>query len=87
MFAVDGARVSVAVLLSRDRITCLAAVGNVGDDGLRASLDTATAYFGAGSPGSPSGEDAIDGASLSVADAKLRVMGACDATVSYICHN
>jgi len=79
--AVDAARVSVAVLLGRYGIANLAAVLDVGDDGLDTSLHTATAEFGAGSEGSPAGDDAIDGAGLGVARLNLAVCSARNTTV------
>ena len=81
MGAVDTARVSVAVLFGRCGITSLATVLDVGDDGLDTSLHTATAEFGAGSKGSPAGEDAVDGAGLGVARLDLAVCSARNTTV------
>jgi len=82
MRAVNGARVSVAVLLSRNCIASLASVGDVGDDGLGTSLDTATAEFSAGTPVGPVGEDAINWAGVVVAISGLAVFATLNTTVA-----
>jgi hypothetical protein len=84
VYAINGARVGVAVLLSRNGITRLATVGNIGDDRLRASLNSAATDFGAGSPGSPAGKNTVDGTGLCVADAILRVKRALNTTMGDI---
>jgi hypothetical protein len=87
MLAVDGARVSVAALLGRDRVARLTAVRNVGDDGLRTGLDATATEFRACGESSPAGEDAIDRASLSAAGLIVFVVGAPNTTVSNVGDN
>jgi hypothetical protein len=80
--AINGAGVSVAVLLIRNYVASLASVGNVGDDGFGTSLNTATTEFSAGAPVAPVGEDAIDWAGVVVAISSLAVFPALNSTVA-----
>ena len=51
VYAIDGARVSVAVLLSRDRQADSTTVGSSDDDGASTAVDTTTAVVSANTPG------------------------------------
>jgi hypothetical protein len=84
VFAVDGARVSVAVLRGRESGAHLAAVSDVGDNGASTLFYAASAKFGASGESSPAGEDAVDRAGLGVAGLVVDVVRALDSSVSNV---
>jgi len=80
VFAINRARVSVAVLLSIDRIACLATVGGSSDNGTGTALNAAATKFRARRPLGPAGHDAIDGAFLFATRLVTEIVDACLAT-------
>jgi len=81
VLAIDGARVGVAVLLSRHRAASSATELASSDDGLGPGLDTATTDLRASGPSSPAGDSAVDGAGERVASGRRRESGARKAAV------
>jgi hypothetical protein len=82
MLAVDGARVGVAVLLSRDLVAWLAAELSSSDYRLGLSVDTTATKLRASRPTTPSRDDAVDGAFLGTAGTVFKVFsGAAGTTV------
>lgn len=75
MHAVDGARVGITVLLSRDLVAWLAAELSSSDYRLGSSVDTTAAELRASRPTSPSRDDAVDGAFLGTAGTVFKVFG------------
>jgi hypothetical protein len=60
LLTVNGARVGVAILLSRQRVTGFPTMSYISDDGTSASLYTTSAKFIASSPASESRDNTID---------------------------
>lgn len=80
VFAINRARVGVAVLLSIDRIACLATVGSCSDDRTGTAFSATATKFRARGPGSPAGNYAIDWAFLFATRLVTKIMDACLAT-------
>ena len=81
VLAVDGARVSVAVLLGDKCPGRCTTEGSCVDNRSGAALDTATAKLGARTPGTPAGYLAVDGARKGVASLVFLGVGAAHTTV------
>jgi hypothetical protein len=81
VLAIDGARVGVAVLLSRHRAASSATKLASSDDGLGSGLDAAATDLRASGPSSPAGDSAVNGAGERVASGRRRESGARKAAV------
>jgi len=81
VLAVDGARVSVAVLLGGKCRGGCTTEGSCVDNRSGAALNTATAKLGASTPGTPAGDLGIDGARKGIASLVFLGVGAAHTTV------